>query len=132
MVAIAGDGNNDRGDAETGAYPGSVAEALTRCHEALDNAAIYLGHGTDNAWDESVQLVLGALGLPPDSGDEVLAMPLEAERWLELKSMLKRRVDGREPLPYILGKAWFAGLEFLCDSRALVTRSPLGEVIVGG
>ncbi len=75
-------------------------------------------------------MVLGALGLPADSDDSVLSRPLEPAEIERLQSLLVRRVEARVPLPYLLGKAWFAGLEFRCDARALVPRSPLAELIL--
>ena len=92
-------------------------------------AGIWLGHGTDNAWDEAVVLVCAALHLPMDSNPNILDARLldtEKQRVLEL---LERRVTERLPAPYLTGEAWFAGLKFTVDERVLVPRSPLAELI---
>jgi ribosomal protein L3 glutamine methyltransferase len=108
----------------------SLADALDFAEQRLAASPVVYGHGTDNPWDEAVQLVLAACGLPADSDREVLAKQLTANEWEQVQGLLQRRIVERIPLPYLLGKAWFAGLEFLCDSRALVPRSPLGELII--
>ncbi len=110
----------------------SIAQALDTVSEALDEAGAYFGHGTDNAWDEAVQLVLGALGLPPDTGREVAQQTLNQAQADAVNDLLSRRLNERLPLPYLLGEAWFAGLSFKCDERALVPRSPLAELILDG
>ncbi len=110
--------------------PGTVGEALDYCHGRLEQGAVFFGHGTDNAWDESVQLVLAVADLPPDADDSVLPHPLDERAQGRLEYLLRRRIDQHIPLPYLLGKAWFAGLEFLCDTRAIIPRSPLAELIV--
>jgi len=112
--------------------PATVGDALARCHECLSASDLWYGHGTDNAWDEAVQLVLGVAGLPADSGEEVLDLPLSAEAGGRVEALLRRRIEERMPLPYLLGRAWFAGLEFRCDERALVPRSPIAELILDG
>ncbi len=112
--------------------PATVGDALARCHERLSASDLWYGHGTDNAWDEAVQLVLGVAGLPADSGEEVLELPLSAEVGGTVEALLRRRIEERVPLPYLLGRAWFAGLEFRCDERALVPRSPIAELILDG
>lgn len=94
--------------------------------------AIYLGHGTISAWDESVALVLGALHLPPDSGAEVLDARLLPDEREQIYTLIKRRVHERIPLPYLLGEAYFAGHLFKVDSRVLIPRSPIGELISDG
>ena len=47
--------------------PATVGEALEYCAQALEKSDVFFGHGTDNPWDESVQLVLSIANLAPDS-----------------------------------------------------------------
>ena len=112
--------------------PQTVGQALDYCSEALRESDAYFGHGTDNAWDEAVQLVLSVAALPLDSGDGVLPHPLGTDSFLRLQGLLERRISDHIPLPYLLGKAWFAGLEFRCDHRAIIPRSPMAELILNG
>ncbi len=109
---------------------GSLGEMLRNCHEQLRNSDAFYGHGTDNAWDEAVQLVLGVAGLPPDSSADVLSLPLSDTHHQRIVDLLRRRLEQRVPLPYLLGRAWFAGLEFACDERAIIPRSPIAELIL--
>ncbi|MAT92881.1 MAG: 50S ribosomal protein L3 N(5)-glutamine methyltransferase [Halioglobus sp.] len=110
--------------------PATLGAALQYCNDALAAAGLHFGHGTDNAWDEAVQLVLHALRLPAHSDDTVLSLPLDGAGWQRVQALLRRRIEERVPLPYLLGRAWFAGLELRCDARAIVPRSPIGELIV--
>jgi ribosomal protein L3 glutamine methyltransferase len=112
------------------APPEIIGDALAMAHERLSQSDAFFGHGTDNAWDEAVQLVLAAAELPADSGEEVLRASLSGEAWLRAEEMLDRRIDKRVPLPYLTGVAWFAGLHFACDERAIIPRSPVAEVIL--
>ena len=112
------------------AIPRTVGEALQYCSETLSGSDVFFGHGTDNAWDESVQLVLSVADLPLGSDDGVLPHPLDSAAFARLEALLRARIDQHTPLPYLLGKAWFAGLEFICDERAIIPRSPLAELIV--
>lgn len=109
--------------------PGTVGEALDYCAQTLERSNVFFGHGTDNAWDEAVQLVLAVAELPLNAGDGVLPHPLPREVATRLMGLLHRRVDENIPLPYLLGRAWFAGLEFHSDPRAIIPRSPIAELI---
>lgn len=110
--------------------PPTVGQAIDYCYQRLDDSDVYFGHGTDNPWDEAVQLVLHVAGLPADADDGVLPHPLDTDQAQRLLALLRRRIDDHMPLPYLTGRAWFAGLEFLSDHRALVPRSPLAELIL--
>lgn len=93
---------------------------------------IYYGHGTDNAWDEALQLVLHGLHLPPDIGPTILDAKLTMEERKLLLVLFNTRMTERLPVPYITGTAWFCGLEFKVDERVIIPRSPIGELIEQG
>lgn len=90
---------------------------------------LYFGHGTDNPWDEAVQLVLGALHLPWNSNPELLDARLTGDEKVRVLDFLEQRVIQRRPLPYIIGEAWYAGMPFYVDERVLIPRSPIQELI---
>lgn len=97
--------------------------------EAEQQDQIYFGHGTDNAVDESVQLVLNGLHLPSDCPDLLLEGNLLQTERQHLVKLFARRVEDRVPLPYLTNRAMFAGLQFYVDERVLVPRSPVAELI---
>ncbi|PSW07554.1 50S ribosomal protein L3 N(5)-glutamine methyltransferase [Photobacterium lipolyticum] len=116
-----------------------VDEAVNELHTLQDmlrwtvsrfNAAgLFYGHGTDNAWDEAVQLVLPTLYLPIDIPSEVRFSRLTGSERLRVVERVIRRINDHTPVAYMTNKAWFCGLEFFVDERVLVPRSPIGELI---
>lgn len=93
---------------------------------------LFFGHGTDNAWDEAVQLVLFALHLPPNSDAKIFATHVTPTEKNAIAELLQARITSRKPLPYLTNQAWFMGLSFYVDERVLIPRSPLGEWIEKG
>ncbi len=119
-----------------------TAEAAAELHTIIDlirygtsrfnEAGLTFGHSYDNALDEATQLVLHSLHLPHDLGPaygQARVLRPEKEKVLAL---FERRISERVPAAYLTGEAWFAGLSFKSDSRALVPRSPIAELILGG
>jgi len=92
-------------------------------------AGLYYGHGTDNAWDEALALILHALFLPMDLHPPMLDARLTDEECKKVARLIVRRVEERIPVPYLNQEAWFAGLSFYVDERVLIPRSSLGELI---
>ncbi len=109
--------------------PTTVGDAIEYCAQRLARSDATYGHGTDNPWDEAVQLVLHVANLPGGSSAQVASQSLTGAQQSHMLDLLKRRITQAIPLPYLLGRAWFAGLEFLCDERALVPRSPIAELV---
>ncbi|MEQ9888204.1 50S ribosomal protein L3 N(5)-glutamine methyltransferase [Pectobacterium zantedeschiae] len=116
-----------------------VDEAVSELHTIQDmlrwavsrfNAAnVYYGHGTDNPWDEAIQLVLPSLYLPLDIPEDMYTSRLITSERQRIVERVIRRVNERIPVAYLTNKAWFCGLEFYVDERVLVPRSPIGELI---
>jgi len=98
----------------------------------FNRAGLHFGHGTDNALDEAVWLVLHALHLPPDFPVEYFDTRLTGAEKREVMALFKRRVEERLPTPYLIRSAWFAGMEFYVDERVLIPRSPIAELIEQG
>ncbi len=110
----------------------NLAVMIDRVAAELDAAGVFFGHGTDNALDEACWLVTAALGRDPDIADQELDLELEADQVAKIRELLRRRVETRKPLAYLVGHAWLAGLKFEVNEHVLVPRSPLAELIVEG
>ncbi len=95
----------------------------------FNQADLVYGHGTDNGWDEAVNLVLTTLHLPPDIDTNVLDAKLVAHEKQLIAERVKKRVVDRIPVPYLVNEAWFAGLNFYVDERVIIPRSPIAELL---
>lgn len=90
---------------------------------------LYYGHGTDNAWDDILALVLGSLSLPMGVDSLLLQAQLTQEEKAFLCQQLERRIVERVPVPYLTHEAFFCDLAFYVDERVLIPRSPIAELI---
>ncbi|KGM57184.1 50S ribosomal protein L30 [Lysobacter arseniciresistens ZS79] len=95
-------------------------------------AGLTFGHSYDNALDEATQLVLHALSMPHDLSPVYGASRVSREEKAKVLALFERRINERIPAAYLTGEAWFAGLSFKSDPRALVPRSPIAELIENG
>ncbi len=107
----------------------NVGQCIQLVSGRLESAGLFYGHGTDNAGDEAVWLVLHAVGGALDGSFEDWDLPLSQEQETRVQQYVSARVENGIPLAYVLGSAWFAGLEFEVDATVLVPRSPIAELI---
>ncbi|MFN3234441.1 MAG: 50S ribosomal protein L3 N(5)-glutamine methyltransferase [Gammaproteobacteria bacterium] len=102
---------------------------IKQCEDLFLQSDLFYGHGTDNAWDEAVALVLGCLKLAYDSDPDGAVSEQDCE---QIKALASRRIKELIPVPYLVKQAWFAGLPFYVDERVIIPRSPLAEWIARG
>ncbi|ALX84915.1 ribosomal protein L3 N(5)-glutamine methyltransferase [Achromobacter denitrificans] len=98
----------------------------------LNAAQVALGHGSDNAWDETVYLVLHALHLPLDTLEPFLDARVLTEERNRVLELIDRRVTERVPAAYLTNEAWLRGHRFYVDARVIVPRSPIAELLDEG
>ena len=112
----------------------TVADFVRFGASRFNEAGLRFAHGTDNAVDEALVLVLHALHLParPPLPAELFHARLTPGERRDVLTLLRRRIDERIPAAYLTGEAWFAGLRFEIDGQVLVPRSPLAELIEDG
>lgn len=90
---------------------------------------LYYGHGTDNAADDIMALILGSLSLPYRIDPYMLQARLTVDEKKFLASQLAKRILQRTPVPYLTHDATFCELSFYVDERVLIPRSPIAELI---
>jgi ribosomal protein L3 glutamine methyltransferase len=110
----------------------TVRDWVRFANTELARAPLYYGHGTDEPWDEAVALVGGWLRIPPDRLEAMLDARVLVGEGETLLALLRQRIDDRVPVPYLVGRAWLAGLEFVVDERVLVPRSPIARLLDEG
>ena len=95
----------------------------------FNEAQLFFGHGTDNAYDEAVWLILHSLHLPLDRLEPFLDASLTDEEKSTLAALLKRRIAERIPAAYLTHEAWLAGERFYVDERVIVPRSYIAHLL---
>ncbi|MFA5592563.1 MAG: 50S ribosomal protein L3 N(5)-glutamine methyltransferase [Micavibrio sp.] len=90
---------------------------------------LVFGHGTDNAFDEAVFIVLEALHLPPDTLEPYWNARLSMAERERIASLIESRIATRKPAAYLLNKAYIQGFPFYVDERAIVPRSFIAEIL---
>ena len=102
--------------------------AITRFEEA----GLFCGHGTDNAWDEAAWLILATLKLPRDRLEPFLDARLTHSERLVLLDRLQQRITRHVPVAYLTQEAWLGPLRFYVDERVIVPRSYFAELLEDG
>jgi ribosomal protein L3 glutamine methyltransferase len=110
----------------------TLMQAIELAAARLQEAGVCFGHGTENAFDEAAWLVLWRLGLPLDDLDTVAAQALDADQQMAVQMLVDQRIATRQPAAYLTHEAWLQGVPFYVDSRAIVPRSLIAELIDDG
>jgi ribosomal protein L3 glutamine methyltransferase len=106
-----------------------LIDCITTQAARLDQAGLFFGHGTTNAFDEAAWLVLWRVGLPLDALDEHADRELSEAELAAVAALVDERIATSKPAAYLTGEAWLQGVPFTVDERAIVPRSFIAELI---
>jgi ribosomal protein L3 glutamine methyltransferase len=93
---------------------------------------VFYGHGTDNAYDEAVWLIMSGLHLPMDTLNNFLDARITSDERAKLTNFIEQRITKHTPTAYLLKEAWLQGLKFYVDERVLIPRSFIAELLADG
>ena len=95
----------------------------------LNKEHLFYGHGTGNAMDESMAILMYLSESNDVLDEEQLKTSISDQVQEKAKEVLYLRVTESKPLPYITYQAYFCGKKFYVDERVLIPRSPIAELI---
>ena len=107
----------------------TVRDCLRFAVSRFNQAKLFFGHGSSDAYDEAVYLILHTLHLPLDRLDPFLNARLTDSERAEVLSILQRRVEQRVPAAYLTHEAWLGDFRFYVDERVIVPRSFIAELL---
>jgi len=107
----------------------TVRDALRFAVTRFNESGLFFGHGQIDAYDEAVFLVLRALSLPLERMDVFLDAFLTLGEINSLLQLIERRVRSRIPAAYLLNEAWLQGYRFYVDTRCIIPRSFIAELL---
>ncbi|HEX8883751.1 MAG TPA: 50S ribosomal protein L3 N(5)-glutamine methyltransferase [Noviherbaspirillum sp.] len=113
----------------TSTYFSTLRDVLRFATTRFNNAGLFFGHGSSNAFDEAAYLLLHTLKLPLDRLDPFLDARLLPEEVDTLLKVVERRAVERVPAAYITHEAWLGAYRFYVDERTIVPRSFIAELI---
>lgn len=105
-----------------------MVEFIQDAAQRLDDAGLYFGHGTDNAFDEACWLACYALQWPVHK--PLPNRMLDVDEQQQIRQLIDQRINTRQPAAYLTGSTWFAGLPFQVNQQVLVPRSPVAELLI--
>ena len=107
----------------------TLGAAVEAAEHAFIDANLFFGHGSLNAFDEAVYLVLHTLSLPLDELDGVWERALTEAEAAAIDQIIQRRATERIPAAYLTHEAWLGPFRFYVDERAIVPRSFIAELL---
>ena len=95
----------------------------------FNEAKLYFGHGSDNAWDEAAYLLLHTLKLPLDRLEPFMDARLTSDERDAVLKVIEVRILERVPAAYLTQEAWLGEFRFYIDERVIVPRSHIAELL---
>ena len=95
----------------------------------FNEADLFFGHGSSNAYDEAAYLILHTLHLPPDQMETFLDARLTNMEISQVLGIIKRRALEKIPAAYLTQEAWLGDFSFYVDKRVLIPRSFIAELL---
>ncbi len=107
----------------------TVRDCLRFSVSRFNEAELFFGHGSANAYDEAAYLILHTLHLPLDRLEPFLDARLTQSELIEVLDIIERRTVQRIPAAYLTNQAWLGDLSFYVDERVIVPRSVIAELL---
>jgi ribosomal protein L3 glutamine methyltransferase len=107
----------------------TVRDWLRFAVSRFNEAQLFFGHGSDNAFDEAAYLILHTLHLPLDRLEPFLDASLTHGESEQVQAVIERRVKERIPAAYLTHEAWLGEHRFYVDERVIVPRSFIAELL---
>jgi ribosomal protein L3 glutamine methyltransferase len=107
----------------------TVRDCLRFSVSRFNEAELFFGHGSENAYDEAAYLILHTLNLPLDRLEPFLDARLTHSEICEVLDIIERRTEQRIPAAYLTNQAWLGDLSFYVDERVIVPRSFIAELL---
>ncbi|MDO9054692.1 MAG: 50S ribosomal protein L3 N(5)-glutamine methyltransferase [Gallionella sp.] len=107
----------------------TVRDCLRFAVSRFYQAKLFFGHGSADAYDEAVYLILHTLHLPIDTLAPFLDARLTDSELGEVLNIIQRRVEQRIPAAYLTHEAYLGEYRFYVDERVIVPRSFISELL---
>jgi ribosomal protein L3 glutamine methyltransferase len=107
----------------------TVRDCLRFAVSRFNQAGLFFGHGSNDAYDEAAYLILHTLHLPLDRLEPFLDACLTDGERSEVLNIIQRRVEQRIPAAYLTHEAFLGDFSFYVDERVIVPRSFIAELL---
>ena len=108
----------------------TVRDYLRFAVSRFNQAKLFFGHGSSDAYDEAAYLILHTLHLPLDRLEPFLDARLTDSERTEVLNIIHRRVEHRIPAAYLTHQALLGEFSFYVDERVIVPRSFIAELLL--
>jgi len=107
----------------------TVRDYLRFAVSRFNQAKLFFGHGSGDAYDEAAYLILHTLHLPLDRLEPFLDARLTDGERANVLDIIQQRVEKRIPAAYLTHQAILGDFSFYVDERVIVPRSFIAELL---